>query len=443
MRESAPQPDQRLTTRFGMAIKKKTVIVVAIVIATVLGSLLALNLSLGDKQLDRQIRRLYSIEDEQFLRTMGVLLGPTLVEGNRVQELLNGDQIFPAMLDAIRSAQRTITFETYIYWSGSIGHGFAEALTERAKAGVRVHVLLDWVGSDKMDEAMLARMEQVGVQIQRYNKPHWYTIGRLNNRTHRKLLVVDGKVGFTGGVGIADQWLGNGEAPDHWRDTHFRVEGPVVAQLQSAFLDNWMEATGDVLHGKAYFPDLDPAGSHYAQMFTSSPGGGAENMQLMYLLSITAAAHSIRISASYFVPDNVAVNTFVAALKRGVKVQFILPGPLIDTEVVRRASRSEWGKLLRAGTEIYEYQPAMYHCKVMIIDGLWVSVGSTNFDSRSFSVNDEANLNVYDPDFARRQSEIFDQDLTKSRRITLEEWENRPWHEKLIEHAAGLLSSQL
>ena len=213
--------------------------------------------------------------------------------------------------------------------------------------------------------------------------------------------------------------------------------------MQSAFLDNWIEVTGEVLHGEAYFPRIDNKGEHFAQVFTSSPGGGAESMQLMYLLSIAAARHNIQLSASYFVPDDVSVNMFVAALERGVKVQIILPGPHIDTEIVRRASRSTWGKLLRAGAEIYEYQPTMFHCKVMVVDGLWTSVGSTNFDNRSFAVNDEANLNILDGEFARRQVEIFEQDLKRSRRITLAEWENRPWTEKLWEHTMGLLSSQL
>ena len=257
------------------------------------------------------------------------------------------------------------------------------------------------------------------------------------------MLVVDGTVGFIGGVGIADKWRGHAQDPQHWRDTHFRVEGPVVRQIQSAFIDNWLQATGDVLHGKDYFPDLDSAGSQSAQVFTSSPGGGSESMQLMYLLSITAATKSIRLSASYFVPDNVAVNSLVAALKRGVRVQLILPGPYMDMKVVRRASRAGWGKLLAAGAEINEYQPTMFHCKVLVVDSLWVSVGSTNFDTRSFSINDEANLNVYDTAFARRQIDVFEDDLKRTRRVTLEEWKNRSWWEKTLDFAASLLSSQL
>jgi len=426
-----------------MRISRKLTIAVISAVLTVVVVLLVLNLSLGDKQIDRQLGHLYGTQEPQFLRTMGVLLGPSLVDGNAVRELLNGDEIFPAMLDAIRGAQRTITFETYIYWSGTVGAQFAEALAERARAGVKVHVLLDWIGSEKLEDTFLQEMEQAGVQVRRYNKPRWYSIGRLNNRTHRKLLVVDGAVGFTGGVGIADIWQGNAQDPEHWRDTHFLVQGPAVGQMQAAFLDNWMQATGVVLHGSDYFPKLEPRGGTYAQVFLSSPGGGAESMHLMYLLSITAATKSVRLSMSYFVPDEVAIETFVAAMKRGVEVQIITPGPHIDTEVVRKASRASWGRLLEAGAQIHEYQPTMFHCKVMIVDDVWVSVGSTNFDNRSFAVNDEANLNVYDAKFAQRQAEVFRQDLARSRRVTLEEWQNRPWREKLMEHAAGLLGSQL
>jgi cardiolipin synthase len=426
-----------------MRLAKKVLIVVTTLVVTIVGVLVVLNLSLGEKQIDRRVSHRYGVGDPQFLRTMGVMLGPALLPGNLVQGLQNGDEIFPSMLQAIRSAQRTITFETYIYWSGKIGQNFAQAFAERARAGVKVHVLIDWIGSGKIDPRYIGEMEQAGVEIRRYNKPRWYSIGRLNNRTHRKLLVVDGAVGFTGGVGIADNWLGDAQDPEHWRDAHFRAEGPVAAQLQAAFVDNWMKASGEVLHGTDYFPALEPRGSHYAQVFISSPGGGAESVQLMYLLSIAAATRSIRLSMSYFVPDEVSIAAFLDALKRGVKVQIIVPGENIDTEVVRKASRATWGSLLAAGAEIYEYQPTMFHCKVMIVDDLWASVGSTNFDNRSFAVNDEANLNVYDTAFAKSQSAVFEQDLQHSRRITLEQWQRRPWLEKLLERAASLLGSQL
>lgn len=409
---------------------------------TALLLLLVLNLSLGDKQIDTRLAPRYAIADPQFPRAMGTILGPALLPGNRVQELLNGDQVFPAMLGAIRSARRSITFETYIFWSGSIGREFADALSARARGGVRVHVLLDWIGGE-LDAALLEAMRLAGVEVRRYNSPRWHNLDMLNNRTHRKLLVVDGVAAFTGGIGIADPWRGHAQDPEHWRDTHFMVEGPAAAQMQSAFIDNWMQASGEVLHGEPYFPELGPAGEAQAQVFTSSPGGGAESMQLMYLMSIAAARESIRISAAYFVPDNVTVNALAAALARGVRVQIIVPGAHIDWQLVRRASRATWGKLLAAGAEVYEYQPTMYHVKVLIADSLWVSVGSTNFDNRSFAINDEANLNVYDAAFARRQIAVFEDDLARSRRVTLEEWRGRPWHDRLADFAASLLSSQL
>jgi cardiolipin synthase A/B len=347
------------------------------------------------------------------------------------------------MLEAIRGARNTITFETYIWWSGKVGLAFTEALVERARAGVRVHVLFDAVGSGRIDNDYVEQMKRAGVSVQTYNPLRWNNLARLNNRTHRKLLVVDGRIGFTGGVGIADQWSGDAQDPEHWRDTHFRLEGPAAGQMQAAFMENWIEVTGEVLHGEQYFPALERTGPHAAQVFVSSPGGGSQSMQLMYLLSIAAAKRTIRISAAYFVPDNVEVRTLVAALKRGVRVQIILPGPHIDTEIVRRASRANWGELLRAGAEIHEYEPTMYHCKVMIVDEVWVSVGSTNFDTRSFSVNDEANLNVYDREFAAAQVLIFERDLKRSRRISLTEWEGRPWRERMVERTLDLLSSQL
>ena len=405
--------------------------------------LLALNFTAGEKKVQQQLPRLYSTASPDFERALGSLLGPGIVGGNAVTELLNGDQIFPPMLAAIQGAKKSITFETYIYWSGDIGKQFADALSERARAGVRVHVLLDWVGSAKMDESYLTEMQQAGVQIEKFHKPHWYNLARLNNRTHRKLLVVDGQVGFTGGVGIAPHWMGNAQDPDHWRDSHYLVRGPVVAQMQATFLDNWLKVTGKVLHGALYFPPIAPAGAQKAQMFSSSPSSGSESMQLMYHLAITAAERSIDLSVAYFVPDELTQKHLMDALARGVRVRFITPGEHTDTDTVKAASRATWGPLLQAGALIYEYQPTMYHCKVMIVDQLLVSVGSTNFDNRSFRLNDEANLNVYDAAFAQRQTEVFEEDLKRSRRVTYEAWLNRPLREKAHEKLTGWLRSQL
>ena len=407
-------------------------------------TLLGMNLmTSGEKRIRKPVDHLYGVEDPQFRRAMGSLLGPALVDGNRAETLINGDRIFPAMLAAIRAARSTITFETYIYWSGKVGKDFADALSERARAGVKVHVLIDWVGSQKMEEALLDQMRAAGVEIHKYHALRWYTLDRLNNRTHRKFLVVDGRVGFTGGVGIADEWSGDGQDPDHWRDTHYRIEGPVVAQMQAAFLDNWMKVSGMTLHTEGYFPPLEPVGTHLAQVFRSSPEGGADSMALMYLMSVAAARRTIDLSMAYFVPDEMALQTLVAALKRGVRVRIIMPGRLTDAKPVRRASRALWGPILEAGAELYEYQPTMFHCKVLVVDGLWVSVGSTNFDPRSFRLNDEANLNVLDREFAARQAADFERDLARSRRITLEEWLARPWHEKLLERFLALFRSQL
>ena len=338
------------------------------VVLTLAGAITAVNFMTGEKRIEQRIERLYTLDDPRFSQQLGVLLGPQFLDGNRITTLRNGDEIFPPMLAAIRAARTSITFETYIYWSGDIGREFAAALVERSRHGVKVHVLLDWVGSAKVEDSLVQEMVAAGVQIRKFHPPHWSHLGRLNNRTHRKLLVVDGRIGFTGGVGIAPQWTGHAQDPSHWRDTHFQVEGPVVAQLQSVFLDNWIKVTGHVMHGPDYFPALGAVGNAPAQMFSSSPSGGAESMLLMYLMAITAASRSIDLSASYFVPDELTLRTLAEAIKRGVKLRIIVPGEHIDSETVRSASRATWGPLLQAGAVIAEYRPTMYHCKVMVVD---------------------------------------------------------------------------
>ncbi len=405
--------------------------------------LLVSNFLGGETKIERRIERLYALDDPRFMHEIGILLGLPFVHGTKARALLNGDEIFPPMLAAIRAARVSITFETYIYWSGEVGQAFADALAERARQGVKVHVLLDWVGSAKMDESLLAVMADSGVQIRRFHPPHWSHLGRMNNRTHRKLLIVDGRMGFTGGVGVAPPWTGRAQDPAHWRDTHFEVEGPVVAQMQSVFIDNWIKVTGDLLHGAAYFPVLVPAGQAMAQMFSSSPSGGSESMQLMYLLAVTSASRSIDISAAYFVPDALTLRALVAALERGVRLRIVLPGKHIDSDAVRNASRATWGALLRAGATIAEYEPTMYHCKLMIVDGLLTSVGSTNFDNRSFRLNDEATLNIFDQRFAAIQTATFEADLALSQRVTYAQWLARPARERVGEWFASVIGSQL
>jgi cardiolipin synthase len=418
-----------------------TILVTMLVTAVV--ALALVNFAVGEKRIERRVKRLYTASHPQFRQAMGVLLGPPIVGGNRVTTLVNGDRIFPAMLREIRNAKKTITFETFVYWEGQIGQQFADALAERARAGVRVHVLLDWVGSKRMQGHILRMLRESPIEIEQYHPLHWYHLGRLNNRTHRKLLVIDGRVGFTGGVGIAQEWTGDAQDREHWRDTHFRVEGPVVAQMQAAFLDNWMKVRREVLHGPDYFPELPAVGTVEAQMFKSSAGGGNESMHLMYLLAITAAERSILISNAYFVPDPLSREALRAAVRRGVRVQVIVPGRHTDTEVVRAASRALWGSLLRSGIEIHEYGPTMFHCKSMIVDEQWVAVGSANFDSRSFALNDEANLCVFDRDFACEQTALFQQDLARSRRVTYRRWLRRPLGMQALDRAASWLRTQL
>lgn len=418
-----------------------TIVITAL--ATLLVVALAANFKTPEKSLERKLEHRYGVNDPQFRREMGVMLGPGIVPGNVVTDLENGDEIFPAMLAAIRGAKRTITFETYIYWSGEIGDKFADALAERARAGVKVHVMLDWAGSIKMEDDLLQRMRGAGVDIQQYRPLKWYNVGRLNNRTHRKLLVIDGTVAFTGGVGIADQWEGHAQDADHWRDLHFRIEGPVVAQVQAAFNDNWIKTTGVVLNGPDYFPAVAPAGAMDAHMFIASPAGGSESMHLMYLMAIAAAERSIDLEAAYFVPDELINKALQAARHRGVRVRVIVPGKHIDSETVRLASKAHWGELLLAGVEIHEYQPTMMHNKLLVVDGLLTSVGSTNFDVRSFRLNDEASLNVYDPGFAARMTQVFEADLKPTVRYTYEMWQRRPLKEKLVEKFVLPLKSQL
>lgn len=423
--------------------KRMWTVVIVTALLTGFAVIIGLNFATPEKKLERKIEHRYAVSDPQFRREMSVLLGPAILPGNHVVDLENGDEIFPAMLAAIRGAQRTITFETYIYWEGQVGRMFADALSERARAGVQVNVTIDWAGSFSMEESQLKQMQDAGVHVQRYRPLHWYNLSRLNNRTHRKLLVVDGRIGFTGGVGIGDPWQGHAQDPDHWRDVHFRIEGPVVAQFQAAFNDNWIKTTGRILNGAEYFPALERSGDMDAHLFISSPAGGSESMHLMYLVSIAAAVKSIDLEAAYFIPDELITKALVAARQRGVRVRVLVPGKNTDSDAARFASKAGWGPLLLAGVEIYEYEPTMFHNKMLIVDSELVSVGSTNFDLRSFRLNDEASLNVYDRAFAERMTVVFEQDLKPTKRYTYETWKQRPLKEKLKEKLLLPLKSQL
>ncbi len=400
------------------------------------------NIVTAEKRLRRKPKKLYTSADIDFRRALGVLLGPSILPGNHVRILMNGDGTFPAMLEAIRSAHTSITFESFIF-RDEIGGQFCTALTDAARRGVRVHILLDWIGSRTMDQGLLEATKKAGAQVRIYHELSWYNWRRINNRTHRKLLIVDGLKGFTGGVGVGTEWTGDGQDPKHWRDTHYEVTGPVVAQMQSVFIDNWIKATGEVLHGDDYFPTLHPTGDMDAQMFSSSPEGGSSSLHLMVLLAITAATKTIDIENSYFVPDELTIQTLIAARKRGVRVRVLVPSRHTDAKVGRWASQALYAQLLKAGIEINEYEPTMIHCKVIVVDGRWASVGSCNFDDRSFRLNDEANLNIFSEAFARVQMEHVERDFAQSRKIAARRWAHRHFTKRILERIAISFRSQL
>ena len=333
--------------------------------------------------------------------------------------------------------------KSYIYLSGSVGNQFVEALTERARAGVRVHLLVDWVGSQGMDSKYIERLEAEKIEIEYYRPLRWYNLSKMNNRTHRKLLVIDGKIGFTGGVGISDEWSGNADSPEKWRDSHFMIEGPAVLYLQAAFMDNWLKLRPDVLHDENYFPEILSLGSSAAQVFVGSPTEGSASMRLMYMMVIAAAKKNIRLSSAYFVPDELTVKELIQARKRGVEIEIIVPGPFTDSQTAKNISRSIWGDFLKNDIKIYEYQPAKFHYKVFIADDVFVSVGSTHFDDRSFRLNAEANLNIFDREFAAKEIVTFEKDKALSKIYTLENWENRPLTEKFLETVSSILRSQI
>ncbi len=394
------------------------------------------------KKVSQEVAPLYSAASPEFRQSVGSLLGGSFVAGNNITTLVNGREIFPAMLGAIRAARRSIDLETYIFWDGEIAKQFAEALAERARAGVKVNVILDAQGTSKMGLENLELLRGAGAEVVKYHSIVWLDPRRFNNRSHRKLLIIDGKTGFVGGVGIADEWLGNGESPAHWRDNHYKVTGPVVAQLQAVFMDNWLKTRGEVLHGQDYFPALMATGPYMAQAFKSSPRQGDMDIHLMYLLAIASAQHSLLLENAYFLPDDLMRKELVAAARRGAKVEIVVPGEHIDEKLVRAASRKHWPELLKAGIRIYEYQPAMVHVKLMIVDGAFVSVGSGNFDLRSIRLNDEANMNVLSPGFASQQARLFELDKKHSREITLDETGHLGFTHPLQE-AASVVAPQL
>ncbi len=364
-----------------------------------------------------------------------------LIGGNRVDILLNGEQIFPAMLEGIRSARRTVTFAQYWYGRGPVASELAAALAERCRAGVGVKMLLDAFGSRNISRDSVEQMRNAGCHVLVFRP-----LGQLataNYRNHRRILVIDGRIGFTGGAGVGRKWMGDGRVEDHWRDTDVRVEGPVVEYLQRGFAESWLEATGMPLEGEAYYPrPWEPRGQVAAQVIAGSPLAGRFSIYSMFLLAIASAQRSIYITNPYFLPDATLTDALLEAVRRGVRVAVLAPGP-IDYNLVRRLSRARFGRLLQGGVEIYEYNPALLHAKTMIVDGVWATVGSANLDNRSFAINAELNLAVYDAGVAQRLERIFTDDLRYSSKVDYERWNSRGVLSRLLELVASPLRDLL
>ena len=413
--------------------------------AVVAGALLALLLTAGGCSSVPPHLELPALQmgDPSFRATLVAYTGNAVVSGNRVEVLLNGDQIFPAKIAAIRAARKSITYAQYVFEEGQPASDTAQALAERCRAGVPVHVLLDAVGALAMPTQYLDWMTEAGCKVVFYHPLNPWSLDRVNERNHRRILVVDGTVGFTGGSGTSGKWSGNGREDGYWRDTDVRVEGPVVEQLQGAFVESWLEATGVALGGPAYFPRPIPVkGGVDAHVVRSSPAGGSAAMYTMFLLAMASARRSIYITNPYFVPDEKMVETLIQARQRGVRVVLLLPGA-IDHNLVRQASRGGFGRLLKEGVEIHEYKPALLHAKTMVIDSMWSTVGSTNLDRRSFALNEELNLVIYDAGVAKRLEEVFEKDLSESTRVTYQRWANRGIVNRVLEWLAVPVRDQL
>jgi cardiolipin synthase len=385
-----------------------------------------------------------AVGDAAFLRAAEALTGAPISQGNDAELLINGDSIFPAFLETVRGAERTLNVETYIYWTGDIAAEVAGAIGERARAGVRCSVILDALGAAKMDRDLVDGMKDAGVNVVYFRPPKPYAMRRLTNRTHRRLLIADGRIGLTGGVGIAEEWTGDAHDPGHWRDTHVRVRGPVVRGMQGAFTEHWLEATGDVLAGDGYLPELEPVDDGGPmQLVRSKAGVGDTNVEALYYLAIASAKRSIDLTAAYFVPRPAFIDALTAAARSGIRMRILVPGSHIDKRFVRTAGRAAYDELLDAGIEIHEYKATMLHAKSMVIDGVWSSVGTVNFDNRSFQLHDEVTLCVWSERFAGQLTEQFEADLERSEGIDPEWWRERSARQRVTEAASKLARREL
>jgi cardiolipin synthase A/B len=385
----------------------------------------------------------FGIESDQFLHTVSGATGMVFAAGNRITLMNNGDEFYPAMLEAIEEAEASVTIEAYIYWAGDVGRRFARTLAHRAQHGVSVKILLDAVGSASIGSEILETLESGGCQLAWYNRIRWYSIGRFNHRTHRKSLVVDGRIGFTGGAGIADVWAGHAQDAQHWRDMQIRLEGPAVVPLQTGFAVNWLQTTGELVTGHRYYPPIDADGPLSALTLMSSPEAGASTVRTMYYLSIVCARKSIYIANPYFVPDAIAVETLIDAKRRGVDVRVMVAGAYNDNWLARQNSVMLFGRLLEAGIEVLDYNRTLLHHKTMVVDGVWSTIGTTNFDNRSFAHNEESNVCIYNRALARRLQETFLADTKDCERLSFEAWRNRGMWSRAQEVVASFLQDQV
>jgi cardiolipin synthase A/B len=412
---------------------------------TITGVILFLFLLLWSTQRERESHvRVPDLADfEQALPSVASLTGSPIVPGNRVQVLENGDGFFPVLFDDLAKARQTIHLETYVWWEGDICNQLADALAAKARQGVEVRLTLDAAGSNKGDDELFERMKDAGVKISFYHPFQIQDLGLINNRTHRKLAIFDGRVAHVFGHGIAKEWTGDGQDAEHWRDTGVRLEGPIVNSIQAVFAENWVEQTAEVLVGEKYFPKLTAVGPVRAHVTASSPHGGVSQLEMLYKLAIATAQKELIIQNPYFIPDGEMVGLLEKAVRRGVKVRVMVPGQVTDSSIVRHAGHRRFEELLKHGVEIYEYQRTLNHQKVMIVDGLWSHVGSTNLDDRSLDINDEASVGLIDPDVAARLENSFKADLRYSKRLDAASWEKRPlWH-KAVDRLSYLVNEQL
>lgn len=388
------------------------------------------------------------VGEATFFPTIAAHTDAPIIGGNKIDVLLNGEQTFPAMLKAIRGARKSITYAQYLYQDGAIAYELAEAFAERCRAGLTVKLLLDSHGGGKIPEDIPQLLTDSGCQLEWFRRVRLFQfitpweLLNYNYRNHRRILVIDGTLGFTGGHGVAEEWTGDGRTDGKWRDTDVRVEGPIVQQLQAAFVESWRDTTGHILGGDLYFPALKPVGKVNAQIVKSSPLGGTYESYMLLLLSISSARKSIHLSNPYFLPDERMQEALLDAVKRGVSVVVLTPGK-IDHKLVYWASRRGFEPLLLGGIQIYEYQAALMHAKTMVVDGIWAHVGTTNLDNRSFALNEEINLIAYDHAVAGELEKAFADDLKYSKKLTYEAWKARPWREKFLELFTIPLKEQL